>query len=203
MNLRTKRALGAAAVLSLSLLAAAIAHTGATGIVKQRMDGMAAIGDANKALRAMFAGEAPYDAKAVAEHAETIRGHAGEAITSLFPEGSIDGPSEAKPEIWENRDEFAALANRLERTAEGLARAAENAPSGEDAAPSMGAMMGGDTPNMGAMMGDRSMSDMMAGGGQDMAMSAEMMAEMPTDRVFDMLGDTCSSCHTKFRVEKD
>ncbi|GAB5373767.1 MAG: cytochrome c [Acuticoccus sp.] len=204
MTLRKERVFGATAALSLSISAVAVAHTGATGVVKERMDQMMAIGDANKALRAMFAGEAPYDAAAVAENAETIRAHSGEAIISLFPEGSLDGPTEAKPEIWEDWDEFANLANRLEHVAEGLARAAGNGPGGDETMPSMGAMMGGsDAPDMNAMMGGQAMPGMMGTGSPDMAMSADMMAEMPADRVFAMLGDTCSACHTKFRIEKD
>ncbi|XWN33057.1 MAG: cytochrome c [Devosia sp.] len=204
MTHRGKCVFGAMAALSLSLSAVAVAHTGATGVVKERMDQMMAIGDANKALRAMFSGETPYDAVVVAQSAQTIRGHAGEALISLFPEGSLDGPTEAKPEIWENWDEFVTLANRLEHVAEGLARAADNGPGADEAMPSMGAMMGGrDAPDMNAMMGGQMMSGMMGTGSPEMAMSPDMMAEMPADRVFAMLGDTCSACHTKFRIEKD
>ena len=198
MNLKWSCAFGAAAVLALSLSATAVAHDGATGVVKQRMDRMAAIGDANKALRAIFAGEASYDTNAVAEHAQTIRGHSGEAITSLFPEGSLHGPTEAKPEIWDEWDEFVSLANRLRRVADGLVSAAENAPSGDGAMPSMGK-----TTDIESMMGGRTMADMMGVGGPEMAMSADMLADLPSDRVFAMLSDTCSACHTKFRVEKD
>ena len=71
MTLRGKCVFGAVAALSLSISAVAVAHTGATGVVKERIDRMMAIGDANKALRAMFAGEAPYNAAAVAENAQT------------------------------------------------------------------------------------------------------------------------------------
>ena len=85
------------------LTAGAFAHGGATGIVKQRIDGMTA----------MMRGKRPYDADAVSEAAAIIQSHAGPALTDLFPEGSIHGPSEARPDIWTNWSEFQALATRL------------------------------------------------------------------------------------------
>ncbi|MEM7693204.1 MAG: cytochrome c [Pseudomonadota bacterium] len=202
MNLNWNCAFGAAAALALSHSLTAVAHDGATGVVEQRMDRMAAIGDANKALRAMFSGETPYDADAVAEHAQTIGSQSGEAVTTLFPEGSLEGPTEANPQIWDDWDEFVRLADRLGLVAEGLARAAYNRPSGERPMPSIGAMMG-ETADTSTMMGSRTMADMMGGSGPDMAMNADMMTDMPADRVFALLGDTCTACHTKFRVEKD
>lgn len=33
-------------------------------------------------------------------------------------------------------------------------------------------------------------------------MTAEQLAAMPADGVFNMVAQTCSSCHTKFRLEK-
>ncbi|GAB5377796.1 MAG: hypothetical protein AcusKO_42580 [Acuticoccus sp.] len=119
-------------------------------------------------------------------------------LRASFPEGSLHGPTEAKPEIWDEWDEFVSLANRLRRVADGLVSAAENAPSGDGAMPSMG-----ETTDIESMMGGRTMADMMGGGGPEMAMSADMLAYLPSDRVFAMLSDTCSACHTKFRVEKD
>jgi len=41
----------------------------------------------------------------------------------LFPEGSLDAPSEASPAIWENWQEFAGLAHRLHELGGELARA--------------------------------------------------------------------------------
>lgn len=186
---------GNVSLLAIAGAVTATAHTGAMGVVKERMDAMSTIGDANKVLRAMFSGEAAYDADAVAENAAIIQGHAGSALTELFPQGSLDTPTEAKPEIWQNWPEFTALAERLERSAEALAKAAPNGPDRTDApASSMGAMMG-QTDNMASMMGENPSSGM--------EMDVDAMSAMPTGAIFAMLGDTCSACHTKFRIEKD
>lgn len=72
------------------------AHSGATGIVKERMDSMSAMGKTVKGLAAMMRGDVDYDANAVRNGAATIRSHAGNALTRLFPKGSLGHKSEAK-----------------------------------------------------------------------------------------------------------
>ncbi len=71
----------------------ALAHPGATGIVKQRKDAMMSLGDAMKALTSMIRGKQPYDAQCVKAYAGTIAGHGGESLTGQFPEGSLKHPS--------------------------------------------------------------------------------------------------------------
>ena len=39
-------------------------------------------------------------------------------------------------------------------------------------------------------------------GSQVMEMNPEQWANMPVDGVFNMLTQTCSACHTRFRLEK-
>ena len=60
---------GICAVIGLFFIIAAYptvsAHTGATGVVKERMDLMKALGGAMKQLNAMFANEKPYDREQV------------------------------------------------------------------------------------------------------------------------------------------
>ncbi len=186
---------GSVSLLAIAGAVTATAHTGAMGVVKERMDAMSAIGDANKVLRAIFSGESPYNADTVAENAAIIQGHAGSALTELFPQGSLDTPTEAKPEIWQNWSEFSALAARLEETAKALANAAPNGPGESDApASSMGAMMG-QADNMASMMGESP--------SPGMEMDVDAMSAMPAGAIFAMMGDTCSACHTKFRIEKD
>ena len=90
--------------------------------------------------RSMMRGAQPYDADAVSEAAGIIRSHAGDALTDLFPEGSLNHPSEAKPDIWTDWSEFEALATRLADVATGLEMAAGNGLSGDSA--SAGALAG-------------------------------------------------------------
>jgi cytochrome c556 len=178
--------------------AAAMAHSGATGIVKQRMDAMGVMGDTVKALSEMMRGDRAYDAGKVRDGAARIRTHAGEALYKLFPENSTSGPSEAKKEIWSSWEEFVALSDRLETLAAGLEGAADN-----------GLMMGGNAPalDMSSMMGTSGLMGTSGSMGvapmhDDALPSPQDLAQMPADGVFNMVADTCSSCHTRFRQEK-
>ncbi|MFW8635676.1 c-type cytochrome [Cribrihabitans pelagius] len=193
-----------AAVAAGTAAGAVWAHGGATGIVKDRMDAMADMGKAMKALTPMMQGKAPYDADAVRAAAGRIGGHAGETMTELFPEGTDGMPSEAKPAIWSNWGEFSALAGQLETLSEGLALAADNGlmMAGSHSTPDMmggGGMMGGATMMGGSGM--QGVSSMMGGAPMHAAPGREELAEMPADGVFTMLSQTCSACHSKFRAE--
>ena len=123
-------------------------------------------------------------------------------MTGLFPKGSKHGPSEAREEIWTNWEEFKSLSNRLELLAAGLSDAADNglmvdvAKSGTGSSNMMGQSTMGGSMMGGSMMG----SSMMAEGGH--IPDPEMLASMPADGVFNMLTQTCSACHTKYRLEK-
>tara|TARA_B100000123_G_scaffold203383_1_gene153179 strand:- start:226 stop:675 length:450 start_codon:yes stop_codon:yes gene_type:complete len=123
---------GAALALSMTVSIAAIAHEGASGVVKERMDGMKAIGQQVKIMVPMMKGTLPYDPAKVAQSAEIIERHAGENFTSLFPEGSDGKPSEAHADIWSDWSKFNDLAIELETSASELKTVAANNGS-EDA----------------------------------------------------------------------
>lgn len=169
-------AMGMAAMAVLAASPLAFGHGDATGIVKERMESMEALQDAAKALGAMMKGATPYDAEAVREHAATIARHSGEALTGKFPEGTGGMPSEAKDEIWSDWDEFSRIAAQLELLAQVLGEAADNGLMKD---------MGGHAMNHGA--------------NPDPA----MLAAMPADGVFMMIGRTCSACHEKFRQKME
>lgn len=163
-------------------VAGAFAHGGATGVVKERMESMEALGDAMKELTAMMRGQRPYGAERVRALAGIIESHGGDALTELFPKGSLDHPSEAVPAIWSNLDRFSAIADRLSEYAAALAKAAGN----DRPAAGAGGMMQGQ-----GMMG--------TGHGP----TAEMLVRMPPDAVFLHLADTCSACHQDFRKKQN
>lgn len=192
------------AAAATTLAVAALAHGGATGIIKQRMDAMSVMSDAVKSLTVMMRGEVPYDADAVSQGASIIKSHAGSVMTALFPPDSLDKPSVARPEIWADWDDFEALAMRLSVFADGLERAAGNGLMHQEGS-TMGnqGMMGADSKS-GAdnMMGSMGSSMMSGGMGGQMPDTAQL-AKMPADGVFNMLTRTCSACHTKFRIEKN
>ncbi|MCR9220511.1 MAG: cytochrome c [Alphaproteobacteria bacterium] len=183
---------GAAAVLAAGLGGGAVAHVGATGVVKERMDLMMEIGDATKAIADMLRGTQPYDAERMRAMARRIEGHGGEAMTSLFPDGSLDHPSEALPAIWTEWERFERLADLMADQAGALARAADN-PRGP--MQRGGGMMGGS----GIMSGSGMMGGGMMGGGGP---SAEDLAAMPPDAAFRHLAQTCSACHEAYREEQ-
>ena len=185
------------------------AHTGATGVVKERMESMGVLGDGVKAIATMLRGEAELDPGVIRETAETMVDHAGQAMLDLFPEGTNAAPSEARDRIWDEWEEFAELAEQLQVSAEGLGLAAENPKSpmggstggmmGTDTG--MGGMIGTEAP-MGGMMGtDAPMGGMMAS--VETMMTAEMIGEMPVDTAFAMVTQSCASCHTRYRAEDD
>lgn len=119
--------------LALTLLAGdapwrmAGAHSSATGVVKERMDLMSGMGEAMKAMAAMFKKQAPYDPEALARHAAAIS-HQTEAMAALFPEGSHHQPSKALPSIWSDWPAFTELATELGNAS---ARLAEMAPEAD------------------------------------------------------------------------
>jgi cytochrome c556 len=184
-----------ATILVAGTAVAALAHGGATGIVKERMDAMMAMGKAVKAVTPMMRGEMAYDPETLRSAARTFQQHSGEAMTTQFPEGTGGMPSMAKDEVWQEWEHFTALAEQLGTYARGLETAAGNGMGG-----GMGAsgMMGG-----GAMMGSGSMmgGGMMDGG--DGMMTAEAIGAMPADAAFNMTTQVCSACHARFRTEGD
>lgn len=199
----TTKILVSAVSAALIISAAAYAHNGATGVVKERMDAMGILGKVTKSLTEIMRGDVSYDAELVRKNAAQIQKHAGDSMTQLFPEDSLMKPSEARPTIWSDWEEFEVLAMRLEALAIGLAASADNGLMASGIAPAAG-MMG--TDNMMSFGDMTSSGDMMTGsmmGGSGRLPDAAELASMPADGVFNMLAQTCTSCHTKFRSEKN
>ena len=118
------KSVGAAFAVCLVVATMALAHSGAQGIVKQRMDSMDAMGKAMKTVGEMLKGTTKFDTMAAAEAARIIAVHADQ-MPDLFPEGSLSGPSEAREEIWSNWGRFTTLANELSGAAGRLAAITE------------------------------------------------------------------------------
>ena len=107
-------------VIGLILSTSVMAHKGATGIIKERMDGMEELKSAMKVLTPMARGKIPFDANSAKQKAEVLVSHSGTNMTKLFPEGSLDKPSIAKPNIWRDWAKFEALAMDLEMAAQAI-----------------------------------------------------------------------------------
>lgn len=106
-----------------ALNSGALAHSGATGVVKERMDAMKEMKDATKALAAMAKGEAPFTAPEAVRQAERVAALSAE-IPELFPDGSATGKSEALPEIWSRWSDFTSGAEAAAAKARAVAQAA-------------------------------------------------------------------------------
>ncbi len=104
----------ALAILAVGLAAttSTMAHKGAKGIVKERMDLMQDIRKHMKVIGQMIRGKTDFDAPTAKKSAKVIGGHASH-MPMMFPKGSIKGPSEAVPAIWQDWPEFKRLAEDL------------------------------------------------------------------------------------------
>ncbi len=162
-------------ILACLMLAGPIAasHDGATGVVKERMVLMSNLAESMKALAGMLKGKTPYDAARVKQHARQLADHGSSALTKLFPEGSLDKPSAARPQIWQDWEKFKSLAAQLTQAAQALEQAA-GAPAG---------------PNLGGPS-KHGMAKHGAG------------APGPVRAAFRNVGRTCAACHKDFRVKK-
>ena len=121
------KALILAAGLASATIAAAFAHGDATGIVKERMDGMMAMGKALSAVGDMFKGKTEFKPEQVGVAADIILSHTTE-LDKLFPDtqASRKGKgTEALPTIWSDRNGFLAIAAELESRAKELKALAE------------------------------------------------------------------------------
>ncbi|TGQ68255.1 MAG: cytochrome c [Mesorhizobium sp.] len=101
----------------------ALAHMGATGIVAERMAAMKNMGRELKAIGDMLVGNAPFNAAAVARHADALHENC-HRTTTLFPPGSIDHHSRALPAIWEKPEAFQDAMQKLHNATETFAATA-------------------------------------------------------------------------------
>jgi cytochrome c556 len=127
MNIKT---LAAGAAITLVVITTAMAHEGATGMVKMRMDAMSAIGDHMKSISAMLTGKTAFDSALVSKQAEEIAGHAA-AFPDHFMMQMDDQMTEAAPAIWEKPDEFNKQAAELASLADMLSAKAADADNGD------------------------------------------------------------------------
>ena len=110
----TKRifTIGAAAILILLAVAPPSgAHDHATGVVKERMESMEAMGKRLKAIRDRV--KAKRDLAAIRADAQAIK-ELSPHVTHLFPPGSTDSPTQATRAVWQNWPDFENKAKALE-----------------------------------------------------------------------------------------
>ena len=117
-----KKTLICLSAIAISLSAGAMAHSGATGIIKERMDFFKRSKDNMKAINMHLRGG---DYRAIVPLAEDIRDWASK-MPDYFPQGSDGKPSEAAPEIWADFDGFTQAARNHYEAADTLVSAAKS-----------------------------------------------------------------------------
>lgn len=168
----------ALALTALIVANLAIAHTGATGIVKERMDAMSSIAKAMRSLSQFMSGARPYNAEVIGTAATSIAKQSGDAMVALFPQGSGGHPSEALDNVWTEREEFTRLANRLLTASLLLEMAApEGHSTGDFDDELLQSILNGDVPP-----------------------TPELAAGLPVKNLIGEMGQTCKMCHTRFRM---
>lgn len=99
-----KIALAVLITLGFLCAGAVYGHTGATGIIKERMDAMKDMGDKSRLVAEMFKGKVDFDRRIIASAADAFTLH-GSSMTGLFPDtikSRTGGNTEALPRIWED-----------------------------------------------------------------------------------------------------
>lgn len=173
-----------------------LAHGGATGIVAERMAGMMMLGEQTKLINDHFNGTAPVETEALIEAARIIEAHAGQAITEQFPEGSLDAPSEARPEIWSDWESFSAFSLRLEELAAEL-EAALTAPATPEVIPESAPVDEWEAMDVEVLLGLKTRAEAER---ERIAALGEPEPQMRApELIFADISRNCGGCHERFR----
>lgn len=122
-------ALAFAAALLVTLPAGAQPGAGADeGTLRYRQKVMSAVGADMGAIGDLMKYGLPFPPSHVAAHARAIAGHAGLA-SAAFERKAIEGPTDAKPEIWEQPERFREKMEAMKSEAEKLATIADDPAS--------------------------------------------------------------------------
>jgi cytochrome c556 len=105
-------------IVAVVLAGPVAAHEHATGVVKERMDAMSDMAKHQKAISQRLQNKR--DLTAIKADAEAIAAHAPH-ITHLFPAGSTQKPTQARPAVWQNWSDFENKAKALETASRALA----------------------------------------------------------------------------------
>ncbi|WP_405049223.1 MULTISPECIES: cytochrome c [unclassified Rhizobium] len=168
------------------ILTAAVSSA-AEDVVTIRQADMKAMAAAAMTISGMFKDPSAYKASEFKWAADTIRDRSGGVLSAHFASEANNpaGPkSKAGPNILKERDRFDRIANDLRDYAAALGAAAEKNP-------------GPMTASMRMKPGEA-----MGGGpfGTHVRNQQELSA-MPAEHMFHLMLQTCTTCHTRFRME--
>ena len=107
----------------MTALPAAAQYRNAEAAIKYRQSAMTLQNNHMGRLFAMIKGEVPFDAKVAAENIEIVALLNSRVQFAAFIEGSDKGNTNAKPEIWTEKDKFAAAVAKSQEDVVKLASA--------------------------------------------------------------------------------
>jgi len=113
-----------------------MAHEGATGMVKDRMEAMKEVGAATKVLGQMHR-HGPIDLKSADQAVSRIEAIA-EKVPQLFKMRDMTPPTEALPKIWESPSEFIRLNDEMRGAAVQIRVAGDDVAAFSDAFRALG-----------------------------------------------------------------
>jgi len=116
-----KRAL----LLGLFVSSTATAHSGASGIVKERMDGFKAAKQSMKVLKSAVRSQ---DFSTMSSEAQSLQTWFSD-LERYFPKGTNAKPSEALDIIWQEFDRFSGIAQQSRDASAALLQAAQQQDS--------------------------------------------------------------------------
>ena len=124
---QAKTSTGACCALLLIVAGAVYGHSGATGVVKERMEAMKSMSDLSKLIGDMFKEKVEFDRGVIADAAELFIEH-GTKMNSLFPdteESRTGSQTEALPQVWSDSDRFLKSVNEFVELSKSLKAVAE------------------------------------------------------------------------------
>ena len=119
---RSAGVVAAIALVAVSITSLALAHSGATGAVKVRMDSMKSIANDMKAISTTLRNK-QLRYGLIGAAANRVEGHSARVPTE-FRERDLSHPTEAAALIWDQFDDFARLSRDMEVAARSLEAAA-------------------------------------------------------------------------------
>lgn len=152
-------------------------------VVARQLD-MKSMAEAAKLIDGMFKDSTAYDSGVFKAAAESIYKRSGNVLVAHFEGNPVIAGSAASSTIMTESAKFAALANDLRIYANSLSIAAERHP--DELTPDM-RMKAGDVKGLGPF-------------GKKVDPATEILT-MSAEHAFHMMLQTCTSCHTRFRMK--
>jgi cytochrome c556 len=105
---------------------AALAQMKPEDAIKYRQSAMFLVGQNFGSLAAMAQGKVPYDKEAAIKHADIVAFVSKLPLQGFQPGTDTGGNTKAKPEIWENMDDFKAKLEKMQQETAKLPEVAQN-----------------------------------------------------------------------------